>query len=94
VTGIDPGWLSTASLLGLAVLSVLRGWLVPARWVDRALSKLEADNAYWRSAYERERDRADVAAQQVDTLTTQYSATMQVFARAALPPPLPLSGEQ
>jgi hypothetical protein len=91
--------------IALTITSLIRGWLVPAKRVDREqdrmngdhtreVGRLEGECTYWRAAYERERDRADIASRQVDTLTTQYSATMHAFTRAALPPQLPAaSGE-
>lgn len=49
---MDLSWLSQAGpwgLLSLAVLLVLRGWLVPRR----SLLDIQEDRDYWRAAHER-----------------------------------------
>lgn len=77
---------TAGSLVGLIVLLVLLGRLVP-RSTARAQIKQANDNAeLWQKAYEKQSDRADVATAQTDKLLTGM-ATLEALIRALSQPP-------
>jgi hypothetical protein len=56
------GNLGASALAGLAVLSILVGWLVPLRSHKRELDAANARAEEWRTAFATERARADLLA--------------------------------
>lgn len=86
VSGLAVGEVSTAALLGLAILALLRGWLVPRsvlddvrRDRDTRLADCQAQITDWRDAYRAADARADILAGQVDELVHQARTTEQVL---------------
>lgn len=69
--GIPLSTLTPSFLLGLAVLMVFLGWIVPKRTLTRA----DEEAARWRKAYEAEREaRATSDAQTVELLEVAKSS--------------------
>lgn len=74
------------ALLSLAVLSVIRGWLVPASTVALLMQRAEE----WRTAWEKAEEARRVQAEQVTQLL-EFARTADAVIRA-LPVPSPNSG--
>lgn len=76
LSGLPLGQMGAGSLLGLVIVLVVRGDLVPRREVDRRIKELTGDRDYWR-------DRVKDQDKTIDTLaeTTKTSAA----ALASLP---------
>jgi hypothetical protein len=73
-------------ILAIAVLGVLRGWLVPGRSLDTMLTlhreRLEQETARgdeWRAAALKERERADARDQQTEKLLEVVSTTIALM---------------
>ena len=76
---------TAGGLVGLVVILVLSGRLVP-RSISRAQVKQANDNAeLWQKAYEKQSDRADLATAQTEKLLTGM-ATLEALLRALSPP--------
>lgn len=76
LAAIDVASASSTGLLGVGVLAIMRGWLVPARTLDAIRADLEgqvaecrAREAEWREAFRVQQDRADVAVSQLAQYT-------------------------
>jgi len=73
---------SVSSLLGIAVLAILLGWLVPKKTVDE--HKLSAER--WRQAYEAEREAHQLAEKQtaelLEVARTSHALIQAIFANS------------
>lgn len=77
--------ITAGGILGLTVLLVLTGRLVP-RSISRALVKQANDNAkMWQQAAEKQSERADLAVAQTEKLLTGL-ATIEALLRSLSPP--------
>jgi hypothetical protein len=78
VTGELLRQLGAAGLAGLAVLSVLIGWLIPLRSHQRELDAANKRGDEWQQAWATERARADLlASQMAEILTAVPAATRE-----------------
>ena len=80
--GLPVGGLSAAAILGIAVLMILRGQLVPRRTHD----EVRTDRDTWRAAWEASEEARRVQAQQLGELL-ELAKTTDHFIRALPRPP-------
>ena len=69
------GTLSAAGLLGLVVLLIMRGDLVPRRTHE----EMRGDRDAWRAAAEVERKRQDAQGEQIDELIDSHRTVVHVI---------------
>lgn len=77
--GFPADSLTLAGLLGLAVLAILFGWLVPRK----TLTDEQRETEHWRTAYENAERRACEQAEQIKELAELARTTHAIV--AALP---------
>lgn len=63
-------WAAAVSVISLVLLSLIRGWLVPGRTVEREQAQLVARGDDWRDAYRAEVARAEVRDAQMQEILT------------------------
>lgn len=61
-------WAAAVSVISLVLLSLLRGWLVPGRTVEREQAALKARGDDWRDAYLAEVARGEVRDAQMNEI--------------------------
>lgn len=61
-------WAAAVSVISLVLLSLLRGWLVPGRTVEREQAALKARGDDWRDAYHAEVARGEVRDAQMNEI--------------------------
>jgi len=66
-------WGAFATVVGVVVTALLRGWLVPSKTVDKLTSQQQQVTDLWRQAAETEQRRGD--AQQEDLVTLMKELT-------------------
>lgn len=84
-----PAWIGNygpAMGMGLTIVfGMIRGWIIPARWVDRLMKKCDEQVADAQRREAEWRAVADKATSQVDSLLRLVQTTERVVT-AALPP--------
>lgn len=73
--GIPISDLTAPTLLGIAVLMLLLGWIVPRSY----LKQVTAESEKWRLAYEAQRERSDVSVAQTAELLELAKASHSVL---------------
>lgn len=63
-------WAAAVSVISLVLLSLIRGWLVPGRTVEREQAQLVTRGDDWRDAYRAEVARAEVRDAQMQEILT------------------------
>jgi hypothetical protein len=61
-------WAASASLAALVVVSLIRGWLVPGRTVEREQAILERRVIDWKEAHRLSEQAREVQARQLDEI--------------------------
>jgi hypothetical protein len=61
-------WAACASLAALVVVSLIRGWLVPGRTVEREQAILERRVTDWKEAHRLSEQAREVQARQLDEI--------------------------
>lgn len=61
-------WAAAVSVISLVLLSLLRGWLVPGRTVEREQEQLRQRGDDWRDAYRAEVVRGEVRDAQMNEI--------------------------
>lgn len=83
--GLPIGVLSSSAIAALAVLSVIRGWLVPSRQVDERLADVKQERDQWREAHRISEQARSLQAGQFDLVLENTRTTAQFI--QALPRP-------
>lgn len=76
--GITPTDLTAGVLLGIVILSIVLGRLIPVRTAERELADRDAQIASWKAAYEAERQRGEVQAEHLGELMELSRTTVAI----------------
>lgn len=87
IEGVPIGVISASGIAALAVLSIIRGWLIPSKQADERLADVKRERDLWREAHGISEEARRLQTSQIDELLENTRVSAQ-FIRS-LPRPEP-----